>query len=326
MEFLRLTGRHAAIDGPGGMDVYHAPSRPAVTPALREDRVVCAGPECSSRWKQVWKDRRRPIFERRWGCSARCMQGIVEAAVRRETGGRNAELAGGLGAGHRHRHRHRIPLGLMLLAQGVITNSQLQHALEAQRRAGTGRIGRWLIDEFGLKEECVTRALSVQWSCPVLPMEGFDPRTTALTAPRMLVEKLGLVPLRIAAERILYLAFEDGMDAAAALAIERMSGLKVESGVMGETQLKAARERLLACEFIDATVEQVESGAILPRIIAATVAKLQPTASRLVRVHEFYWMRMWLESGAMRTADGGVPASGEDVVDRIYTIGNGQPK
>jgi hypothetical protein len=41
----------------------------------------------------------------------------------------------------------------------------------------------------------------------------------------------------------------------------------------------------------------------------------------MVRVREFYWLRMWLESGAMRTEEGGAPGSGEDVMDRVYEVG-----
>jgi hypothetical protein len=218
-------------------------------------------------------------------------------------------------------HHHRVPLGLVLLAQGWITHPQLQHALAVQRRAGSGRIGRWLIDECGLKEECVTRALGLQWSCPVLPMEGFNPGEMALLAPRVLVERLGMVPLRIAGERILYLAFEDQLDASAAFAMERMNGLKVESGLVDGEQLKAARQRLCECAFVEATVEPVAQIESMVEKMTSALAKMQPRASRLVRVHQFYWLRMWLETGAMSTRDGGVPATRDDVVDRIYPLG-----
>ncbi len=298
----------------GGLDEY-MPAQPGFfgDAEARPERVVCGNPECSRRWLTALKSRRRPIFERQWGCGATCIEAMVAAALRREGGG--DDVAEGDG-----RHRHRVPLGLVLLSQGWITHPQLRHALESQRRAGRGRIGRWLIDEFGLKEEHVTRALSVQWSCPVLPMEGFDPAAMALTVPRVLVERLGLVPVRIAGERTLYLAFEDHVDASAAFAMERMNGLKVQSGVAGGTQLRRARERLLASEFVDAKLEQAADADAIRGKIASAIWKLQPKASRVVRVHGFYWLRMWLESGAMRREDGGFPATKEDVVDRMYEV------
>jgi len=215
-------------------------------------------------------------------------------------------------------HRHRVPLGLLLLANGLITHPQLQHALAMQRQAGTGRIGRWLRDEFGLEERCVTRALSVQWSCPVLTADGFDARAMALVMPRALVEALKLVPLRVVSDKILYVGFEDRMDASSGLALERMSGLKVETGLVDGTQLDAARRRLLESEFVESVTEQVADELALAARIAETLSEVQPRASKLVRVHGFYWLRMWLESGAMR--GGGLPATTEDMQDRVYTL------
>ncbi len=68
-------------------------------------------------------------------------------------------------------HRHRIPLGLAMLEQGWITRAQLRGALEAQKAAGGGRLGQWLVRQQGVSEQLVTRALGLQWSCPVLGME-----------------------------------------------------------------------------------------------------------------------------------------------------------
>jgi hypothetical protein len=75
---------------------------------------------------------------------------------------------------------------------------------------------------------------------------------------------------------------------------------------------------------VEAGFEQVAEIESLTGKIAAAVNRMQPLASRVVRVHKFYWLRMWLESGAMRTRDGGVPETREDVADRLYTVGTEQ--
>jgi hypothetical protein len=68
--------------------------------------------------------------------------GRVALAVRRELNGRgNAPEI----------HRHRIPLGLVMLEQGWITSGQLRQALEAQRAAGAGRLGHWLVRQQGVR-------------------------------------------------------------------------------------------------------------------------------------------------------------------------------
>lgn len=280
-------------------------------------RTICGNPACSRRWRALLKDHRRPVFEGQWGCCFACVQAFVKNAVRRERGE----------AGFKDReseHHHRLPLGLILLSQGWITASQLQHALAVQRRAGAGRIGRWLVRECGLDHACVTRALGMQWGCPVLPLDEFDPEAMALAVPKLLVETLDVVPVRVAAGRMLYLACGERLHAAAAFAIERMSGLKVENGLVDADHLNAARQRLLACEFVPTTFERVGDLDSLAGAVSAAVGRAQPRASRLVRVQQFYWLRLWLEEGAMRSVEGGIPRTTEDVADRIYTVGSGQ--
>ena len=281
--------------------------------ALGAGRIECGNPSCSRGWLSFLKDRRRPVFEGRWGCTASCVATMVDLAIQRE--GDEADAI-------EPEHRHRIPLGLIMLAQGWITNSQLQHALDGQRRAGTGLIGSWLIEECGLREDHITRAMGMQWGCPVLPLEGFDPKAMALTVPKMLVEHVGMVPLRIAGKRILYLGFDNHLDASAAFAMKRMSGLKVESGLVDATQLRQARQLLCECDFVDAAFEQLPDITTVSKRMASALCKMQPRASQMVRVHHFYWLRMWLETDSMRNLGGGVLVTKEDIVDHIYTVAN----
>ncbi len=207
-----------------------------------------------------------------------------------------------------------------MLAQGWITHPQLRRALEAQRENGTGRIGDWLRQECGLSAEQITRGLGIQWGCPVLTTEGLSPETMALVMPRIFVEKFGLVPLRMAASRILYLGFEQRPDAAAAFALEKMTGLKVENGLIESVQFENARRRLLECDEVETKLETVTDKDALAARITALLEQKQPIASRLVRVHQYYWMRMWLESGSVGKA-GMLPATGEDVSDHVFLLG-----
>jgi hypothetical protein len=284
---------------------------PSAAAGLSQQRRSCGNVECASTWMAPWRNRRRPIFEGQWGCSGRCVLAMVKAAVNREMG-EGDEVA--------VPHRHRVPLGLVMLAQGWITHPQLRQALEAQRTNGRGRIGDWLVAECGLETEQITRGLSMQWSCPVLSMKGFEPEAMALAVPRVFVEEFGMLPLRVAAQRILYLGFEDRLDASAALAMEQMTELKVESGLMDGAQFRDARGTLLKCDAVEANLEGVTSIAALAARIAAILEEKQPLAARLVRLHQYYWLRTWLESGTMSSA-GSLPRTTEDVSDQIFTIG-----
>jgi hypothetical protein len=274
-------------------------------------RRTCGNMECASTWTAPWRNRRRPIFEGQWGCSGRCLLAMVKVAVNRELGeGEDVVVP----------HRHRVPLGLVMLAQGWITHPQLRHALEAQRVNGSGRIGDWLVAECGLETEQITRGLSMQWSCPVLSIKGFEPEAMALALPRVFVEEFGVLPLRVAGQRILYLAFEDRLDASAALAVEQMIELKVESGLMDGAQFREARATLLQCDAVEANLETATSTASLAARITAILEQKQPVAARLVRLRQYYWLRTWLESGAMGS-NGTLPRTNEDLSDHIFTIG-----
>lgn len=278
---------------------------------VQTQRRVCGNLDCAGGWTMPWRSRRRPMFEGRWGCSGRCVLSMVRDALHREA-------ADGVTAATPH--RHRVPLGLLMLSQGWITQAQLRRALEAQRQAGRGRIGEWLIAECGVEAEQITRGLSMQWNCPVLSAEGFCPEPMALVMPQLFVEKFGLLPLRTAGGRILYLAFEDCLDASAALAIEQMTGLKAESGVLNEAHLRMARSKLLQCDAVEMKLEASSDVDTLSGRITAILEQKQPVASRLVRLHQYYWLRLWLENGA-RGKLGTLPVSGEDMVDYVFTAG-----
>lgn len=322
MPFLDKRTNRVVDDSLFGHDRYHTELWPGQQadgielPATlaQGQRRICGSADCAGGWTMPWRSRRRPIFEGQWGCSGRCVLAIVRDALRRET-------AHGAADASATPHYHRVPLGLLMLSQGWITPPQLRRALEAQRQNGTGRIGEWLIAECGLEAEQITRGLSMQWNCPVLSVEGFSPEAMALVMPKIFVEKFGLMPLRIAGSRILYLAFEDHLDASASLAIERMTGLTAESGILNEVQFRAARSRLLECDAIETKLEPISDADTLAGRITGILEQKQPMASRLVRLHHYYWLRLWLESGTVGKM-GRFPVSGEDMLDYVFTVGS----
>ena len=67
--------------------------------------------------------------------------------------------------------------------------------------------------------------------------------------PRLFVDAFGALPLRVAAGKILYLGFEDRLDPVLALALERMTGLRVESGLVQGSLFRPAHARMLQASF-----------------------------------------------------------------------------
>ena len=273
----------AAPRGFEGVDASRAGLRARLRGGLFE---TCANPGCSSGWLHLWRSRQTPVFEGGWSCSAECTAAQVRLAVRRELEGR--ALLG------QESHRHRIPLGLVMYKEGWITSTQLHQALDAQKAAGAGRLGQWLVRQQGVSEQLVTRALGMQWSCPVLPLELHDAEALTGLVPRLFLDAFGALPLRVAAGKLLYLGFADRLDPVLALAVERMSGLRVESGLVAESLFGPAHSRMLNAKF--PPVELIEAGSepALVYVLAKSIEQARPVASRLVRVHDCLWLRMWL--------------------------------
>ncbi len=267
---------------------------------------TCANPGCRSGWLHLWRSHTTPVFEDGWTCSPACTHARIAAAVARELEGRAAT---------RENHHHRVPLGLLLLQQGWITNSQLRRALEAQKKAGTGRLGQWLMSQKAIDEEHVTRALGLQWSCPVLSAEQHDPAAMTAVMPRLFVDAFGVLPLRIAGGRLLYLGFEDALDPVLALAVERMSGLRVESGVVAGSSFRQAHARMLDARFPSVELIEAVSAPAAALALARSVEKAKPGAGRLVRMHDCLWLRLWERAGV-----GAEPGSGW-IRDLVCSIG-----
>ena len=170
----------------------------------------------------------------------------------------------------------------------------MRQALEAQKAAGGGRLGHWLVRQQGVSEQLVTRALGLQWSCPVLPMEFHDAEALTVLLPRLFVDAFGALPLRVAAGKLLYLGFEDRLDPVLALAVERMTGLRVESGLVQGSLFRPAHARMLGAKFPPVELVEAARSRPLAHVLSKAIEKARPVESRLVRVHDCLWLRMWL--------------------------------
>ena len=246
---------------------------------------TCANPRCGSGWLRLWRSREAPVFEGGWCCSAACTLARVEAALGREMDARGAVArdpppSHSPGSGHARAGLDHA-------------RTQLRTALAAQRTAGSGRLGEWLVRQRSSSEELVTRALGLQWGCPVLSMEFHNPEDLTALLPRLFVDAFGALPLRVAAGKILYLGFEDRIDPALALAIERMTGLRskpawCEGSLFRPAHARALEARFPPVELIEAATEQA-----LALALTKALEESRPVEARLVRMHDCFWLRIW---------------------------------
>jgi hypothetical protein len=262
----------------------------------------------------LWRNRQVPDFEGKWACSAECMEALVAAAVRREMDG--AEAAQPF-------RMHRVPMGLMLVRQGAINVSQLHAALEEQRRASRDgseekRLGQWLLGSGVLSEPAMTRALSLQWNCPVFSLAGFQPAEMATALPRFLAEAFGALPVQTRAGRLLYMAFSGRVDRSLSYAVSRMTGLRVAAGIALDSAFRMASEEYSAAAAPPAQYLEAANSWVLVRAMARRIEAARAAQSRLVRVHDIFWLRIWRQT----PTGPGLPAP-DTVEDLLATVGTG---
>ena len=274
---------------------------------------ICSHPGCSSGWLRLWRSRQAPVFEGGWLCSPECARARIRAAVMRELQGHGEPPVA---------HRHRVPLGLILLSQGAISPAQLRAALARQRTAG-GRLGRWLECEHGIDPRSITRGLGTQWGCPVLSLANHSLDQSAPLAPRLLLDAFGFLPLRQPGAALVYVGFEDRVDRCVSFAVERMTGLRVEAGLIDGREFASAHRRLLAAPFPAARMVEAAGAEALAETFAQRFEQARPVEARLVRMHDYFWLRLW--SQVKRDGEARAPRelAGERFEDLLGSLAEG---
>ncbi len=93
---------------------------------------------------------------------------------------------------------------------------------------------------------------------------------------------------------ILYLGFEDRPDPVLALAVERMTGLHVECGIVEESAFRPAHARMLEAKFPAVELIEAATESVLAATFTRALERAAPVEARLVRVHDCLWLRMGL--------------------------------
>ncbi len=169
-------------------------------------------------------------------------------------------------------------------------------AVDAMRNGACdyGKIGDW-IEKLGFASESeVTKALALQWGCPVA--KSFDPSAHYLPGdiPLPILEAFQMLPLNyVALSNTLYLAFGERVDHAALYAIEKILDCRTIPCVAGR---EAVAHQLEAMRQL-ARPEDVEFGPMadlgeMARIASSYTARLSPGQVRLSRLGRFIWLRL----------------------------------
>lgn len=190
------------------------------------------------------------------------------------------------------RRPHRIPLGLLLFSRGDIDNTQLQTALTAQRTHGQGRLGEW-IEHLGFASmPQITAALGAQWACPAL--FSIPARSISPLLPLPLLQRFRMAPVHyIEATRVMHVAFAEGVDYSALLAIEHALDCRAHPCIVSSGTLDSLISQLEeTSRRTDQMFDSAEDAGEIVRIISSYAALLGAENIRLARCAEFIWVRL----------------------------------
>jgi len=253
--------------------------------------VACASPACSGPknfWQRLRSHRTGTLMDGKFYCQIKCLETAVVAQISR--------LHSWIPPAPRP---NRIPLGLLMVARGKLTHYEAQAALEAQRRAGYGKIGDWVQKLGFAKEQDVTAALAIQWGCPLL--SSFNPAAIDAcgTIPLPILEACQVLPANfVATTNTLYMACGERVDHAALYGIEKMLACRTLACVADRRkivrQLDSMRQRGRPGDVEFVTRDPGE----MARITSSYLSRIAPREVRIGRIGHFIWLRIFGRAGA----------------------------
>ena len=253
-----------------------------------EKNLHCANLLCVNSGRSWWGLKRPPQGIRvneRWYCSMDCMESGLERTVKRL----DPKTA------QRHPLRYRRPLGLLMLTRGMISQEFLRSALLAQRDKGHTRIGEWLCRMGAVTEEQLTAALSLQWGCPVFPLERSNKFLEwSDLVPLPLLRDAGIVIVHCQPRSpVYYVGFSLGIDHTVLRGLEAMLDFETEPCVVMQSALDAAHNQI---EKQVCPPCRVVKGEHHPAVIARTVREEAESTGvevvRMVGLAGYYWLRL----------------------------------
>lgn len=146
-------------------------------------------------------------------------------------------------AAHGESARDPVRLGDLLVAQGIVSQAQLQLALAEQKRSGR-RLGRILVEDGVASDEAISRALAEQLHIPHvdLSLDLVDVPTARLLTETQ-ARRYRAVPLD-SRGRVVRLAVADPTDFQALDDVQRLIGREIDPVVVAETRLLGVLDRL----------------------------------------------------------------------------------
>jgi MSHA biogenesis protein MshE len=143
-------------------------------------------------------------------------------------------------------HAHKpawLPLGALLVREGLISNEQLELALIDQQ--GTGlRLGELLVQWGWVESPAISRALAEQYEMDFLDLDAAEIDPAAVERlPAEEARKRGAIPIRVLEDNRLLVGVADPTDVGACDELRAMLGGKVTLVVVDQVELHRALAR-----------------------------------------------------------------------------------
>lgn len=137
-------------------------------------------------------------------------------------------------------------LGELLVESGIITNSQLDKALELQKEQG-GLIGEVLVQLKFTTEEDIAKMLTAQYGFAYLPLANYEIDSSLIKLiPERVARQYCLIPIDKIANT-LTIAMSNPLNSQATEDIETLSACSVQVFVSTTSDIREAIEKYYKC-------------------------------------------------------------------------------
>lgn len=153
--------------------------------------------------------------------------------------------------------RHKKYLGEMLVEAGIITNMQLEEALDVQRKTTGKRLGTILRELGYADDQIIMSVLEAQLGVPFVDLTSVQvPQEMIKLVPVNIAKKHKLIPLKVEND-LLYVAMEDPFSFLAIEDVRRVARMEVKTFLAKGEQILAAIEKVYSREHTEKALKDL---------------------------------------------------------------------
>ncbi|MBN2879488.1 MAG: type II/IV secretion system protein [Clostridia bacterium] len=153
--------------------------------------------------------------------------------------------------------RHKKYLGEMLVEAGIITNMQLEEALDIQRKTTGKRLGTILRELNYADDQIIMSVLEAQLGVPFIDLSSVNiPQEMIKLVPVNIAKKHKLIPIKVEND-LLYVAMEDPFSFLAIEDVRRVARMEVKTFLAKAEQIMTAIEKLYSREHTEKALKDL---------------------------------------------------------------------